>query len=317
MTTIPKHQRWQLAKAWLLAPLHIPGILDIIREYHDGIEGYRVKFPDTLLNSAICALPNGLLSCVCASGLIGIYRNRELLRTFGPPKDIFKLIRGLAGLPNGAIASATREIICIWNFDGVDKSIREWAIQDAEKLVALSDGSLAVAHVRSVSIWDPDTGKLVYMVNLCGNVTHLVALPGARLAIACWVHKEFCWEHHIDIWCEGCIIKKIVHPQYIVMLAEFNGKLAVGGVDGFVYVWDEFLERSSKYSCADALWCDYAMGLAPNGLVASYSAGTLRIWELYTGKLIQTLHGVERAYEIIWHSDYLLVSTIDGVLMWF
>jgi WD40 repeat protein len=101
------------------------------------------------------------------------------------------------------------------------------------------------------------------------------------------------------------------------MLAEFNGKLAVGGVDGVVYVWDEFFERSSQYSCADALWCDYAMGLAPNGLIASYSAETLRIWELYTGKLVQILHGVERPYEIIWHADYLLVSAIYGVSMWF
>lgn len=101
------------------------------------------------------------------------------------------------------------------------------------------------------------------------------------------------------------------------MLTEFNGKLAVGCVGGFVHVWDELFERSSKFSCAEALWCDYTMCLSLNGLVASYVAGTFRIWDLYTGKLVQTLPGVEQTHESMWHADYLLASTSDGVLLWF
>ncbi len=199
-------------------------------------------------------------------------------------------VRALAVLPDGTLASASRdETVRVWDpATGRCLRVLEGHTETVQALAVLPDGTLASASGdRTVRVWDSATGRCLHALQgHTEGVEALAVLANGTLASA---------GRTVRVWDPAtghCLRVLEGHRWPVNALAALpDGTLASASADETVRVWDPATGR-----CLHVLeghrWPVNALAVLPDGTLASASVGTVRVWDAATGRCLHVLEGL-------------------------
>ena len=184
------------------------------------------------------------------------------------------------------------------------------SVELPSKIIDISDsGTMAVVLGNSVYVWDD------------GNVNELMASE-TTIDSVCWVGDKLALSGrgHTELWdvTRACAVQLYSdHKGRVAAMSSFENRLATGGADGVVHVYDQRGGLKNKMNAHNGEVCSLAW--SHDGLNLA-SSGTDKFVNVWGGKKRQKITHNDTVLALTWmHSGVLVTGErgTDGMLRLF
>jgi WD40 repeat protein len=193
-----------------------------------------------------------------------------------------------------------------------DLAVKALAITSDGSLVAGSGSASEAKEAKGLlAVWNAATGAQLFQV--AGSAQPLAFSPERRFLAG---SRE---EGKVTIWSlpegkEIATFQAMRLPVHCLAFSPDTRMLAVGGAGGMLAVWDWEAKRLIS-ECRGSKFDVYVVSFSPDGAtLASGGRYEVMLWDIATGRLLVSLHGVDSATGLAFtpEAGRLAVSTENG-----